>query len=173
MIFRARWIIELFVIFFVRSWLLAVRDALSVRTSNYFVAFMSESTCLLSGLFSPGDKDLTIEVSKPWNIEAPRSLVDVVVFWNIPMHQWLKIRKFPSALCSAVQIENWFKSLFFPDVFRPAKNLGPFCRIVLTFFISALLHGLNFYLSVVLLSLGFYTYIEYTLREKLASIFDA
>ena len=38
---------------------------------------------------------------------------------------------------------------------------------------SALFHGLNFQLAAVLLSLGLYTYVEFTLRSKLASIFDA
>jgi porcupine-like protein len=29
-------------------------------------------------------------VTQPHNIEVPRSLVEVVVSWNIPMHAWLK-----------------------------------------------------------------------------------
>lgn len=36
-----------------------------------------------------------------------------------------------------------------------------------------MLHGLNFGLTSVLLSLGLYTYVEHTLREKLATIFNA
>ena len=36
-----------------------------------------------------------------------------------------------------------------------------------------MLHGLNFQLAAVLLSLGFYTYVEHSLRRKLAAAFDA
>lgn len=59
------------------------------------------------------------------------------------------------------------------DVFRPAKQFGAFKSVILTFLVSSMLHGMNFNLTMVLLSLGFYTYVEYTLREKLATIFDA
>ena len=31
-----------------------------------------------------------VDIAQPHNIEVPRSLVDVVVSWNIPMHKWLK-----------------------------------------------------------------------------------
>ncbi|CAG7730597.1 unnamed protein product [Allacma fusca] len=132
------------------SWLLAARDAISVRFSHYFIAFMSEATCLLSGFHSTEDPEINMEVANPWKIELPRSLVEVVVYWDKPMHQWLKIH-----------------------IFRALKNVGHLWRILLTFLVSSVLHGLNFSLSMVLLSLGFYTYVEYTLREKLASIFDA
>lgn len=33
---------------------------------------------------------IRVIVAKPMAIEWPYSLVDVVVAWNIPMHQWLK-----------------------------------------------------------------------------------
>jgi porcupine-like protein len=63
--------------------------------------------------------------------------------------------------------------LFSSDVFRKAANLGAFQAVFLTFLVSSMLHGMNFGLTVVLLSLGLYTYVEHTLREKLASVFDA
>ena len=31
-----------------------------------------------------------VQITQPHNIEVPRSLLDVVVSWNIPMHKWLK-----------------------------------------------------------------------------------
>ena len=31
-----------------------------------------------------------VQVTQPHNIEIPRSLVEVVVSWNLPMHSWLK-----------------------------------------------------------------------------------
>ena len=43
----------------------------------------------------------------------------------------------------------------------------------MTYLASSLLHGLNFQLAAVLLSLGFYTYIEYQMRNILANVFDA
>lgn len=58
-------------------------------------------------------------------------------------------------------------------MFRPAKQLGPFKSVILTFLVSSMLHGMNFNLTMVLLSLGFYTYVEYNVREKLSIIFDA
>ena len=45
--------------------------------------------------------------------------------------------------------------------------------ILSTYFASTMLHGLNFQLGAVLFSLGFYTYVEHTVRAKLAVIFDA
>jgi len=83
-------------------------------------------------------------------IEFPRSLVDVVVYWNKPMHRWLR-----------------------GYIFRPILQFGTFKAVFLTFLVSSMLHGFNFGLTTVLLSLGFYTYVEHSLREKLSSIFNA
>lgn len=63
--------------------------------------------------------------------------------------------------------------MLFSDVFRPSRQFGTFKSVILTFLVSSMLHGMNFNLTMVLLTLGFYTYVEFTLREKLASIFDA
>ncbi|XP_063993320.1 protein-serine O-palmitoleoyltransferase porcupine [Diachasmimorpha longicaudata] len=128
------------------KWVLAYRDALSFRTSHYFISYASSSVLLLGGYPS----SLTTIV-KPGDIEMPRSLVQVVVSWNIPMHTWLKLY-----------------------IFRPAtKRIGKFSAVTLTYLTSALLHGLNFQLAAVLLSLGFYTYVEFQLRNILAHAFDA
>jgi porcupine-like protein len=71
------------------SWLLATRDALSVRFSHYFISYSSETTSLLSGF----PMDHYNQVTTPSKIELPRSLVEVVVHWNMPMHRWLKTCK--------------------------------------------------------------------------------
>ncbi|CAD5113528.1 DgyrCDS2690 [Dimorphilus gyrociliatus] len=126
------------------KWLLAYRDAQSFRFSHYFVCFFSECTLLTSGI----GRDIT--VVKPLNIELPRSLVEVVTSWNLPMHTWL--RKY---------------------VFNQVKHFGYFFAILITYAASSLLHGLNFQLSAVLLSLGFYSYVEYALRRKLANLFNS
>ncbi|XP_055937024.1 protein-serine O-palmitoleoyltransferase porcupine-like isoform X2 [Argiope bruennichi] len=125
------------------KWIDAYRDALSFRSSHYFVSYISEVTATLSGVRSSA-------VSSAFEIELPRSLVEVVVWWNVPMHFWLKTY-----------------------VFKTAKPLGDFAAILLTYAASSLLHGLNFQLAAVLLSLGFYTYIEHVLRKKLSGIFNA
>lgn len=78
------------------KWLAAYRDAMSFRASHYFVSFLSEASAVAAGFgYKPPDSSSTrsrweVPVTEPHNIEVPRSLVDVVVSWNIPMHKWLK-----------------------------------------------------------------------------------
>ncbi|XP_064119001.1 protein-serine O-palmitoleoyltransferase porcupine-like [Macrobrachium nipponense] len=125
-------------------WMMAYRKALSFRSSHYFVSYFSEALALLAGLEVGA-------VAKPAFIEIPRSLVEVVIYWNMPMHHWLKMY-----------------------IFKTARNrFGIFGALLFTYIMSSLFHGLNFQLAAVLLSLGFYTYVEYSLRQKLASVFDA
>jgi len=64
---------------------MAYRDALSFRTSHYFVSYIASALLVLGGF------PLSLStIVKPLYIEFPRSLVQVVVYWNIPMHYWLK-----------------------------------------------------------------------------------
>ncbi|KAG7201962.1 hypothetical protein KM043_004665 [Ampulex compressa] len=128
------------------KWLLAYRDALSFRTSHYFVSSVATALLIFGGF-----PMLSATIVKPLQIEFPRSLVQVVIYWNIPMHFWLKMY-----------------------IFRPSiMRLGKFGAVTVTYLTSALLHGLNFQLAAVLLSLGFYTYIEFQIRTMLATIFNA
>ncbi|XP_023705139.1 protein-serine O-palmitoleoyltransferase porcupine isoform X2 [Cryptotermes secundus] len=131
-------------------WWIAYRDALSFRSSHYFICFLSEASAIMSGFGHHEDEPWSLSVARPQFIEIPRSLVQVVVYWNVPMHNWLK---------------NY--------VFRTTKPLGSFAAILSTYAVSSLLHGLNFQLVAVLLSLGAYTYVEYVLRQKLATVFGA
>lgn len=136
-----------------QRWLNAYETAVSFHFSNFFVGHLSESTCMLSGAAFREDKHNTVwdmRVVKPLSVEMPRSMVLVVTSWNIPMSHWLKTY-----------------------VFKSAINLGTFPAILVTYTASALLHGLSFHLGAVLLSLGFITYVEQVLRNKLASIFSA
>ncbi|QQP36932.1 Proteincysteine Npalmitoyltransferase porcupinelike, partial [Caligus rogercresseyi] len=73
-------------------WLLAYRDAMSFRASHYFVSFVSEATATAAGFgYSKEDQSWSeLAVARCNSIELPRSLVEVVVSWNIPMHKWLK-----------------------------------------------------------------------------------
>lgn len=131
------------------KWVQAYRDAQSFRFSHYFVCFVSETTASLAGI-SPGDIEYGVTVTRPLSVELPRSLVEVVTNWNLPMHNWLKTY-----------------------VFKIARPHGTFIAVILTYIASSLLHGLNFQLAAVLLSLGFYSYVEMTFRMKLSRIFDA
>ena len=71
----------------------------------------------------------------------------------------------------------WFFDLSFllssSDVFKTTRRYGRLTAILITYAASSMLHGLNFQIWAVLLSLGLYTYIEYMLRLKLASIYGA
>ncbi|CAI9744493.1 Hypothetical predicted protein [Octopus vulgaris] len=135
------------------KWLTAYRDAMSFRFSHYFVSYLSTLSLTLNGLGSThvnGEVLWDFDVTRPAYIEVPRSLVETVSNWNIPMHNWLK---------------NY--------VFKIARPLGNFVAVLLTYAASSLLHGLNFQLAAVLLSLAFYSYIEHVFRQKLAKIYDA
>ncbi|CAG0891023.1 unnamed protein product [Cyprideis torosa] len=90
-------------------------------------------------------------VSRPLKVEFPRSIVEVVVNFNVPMHNWLKRYVFLSA----------------------DRLFGRFLAVLATYVVSALLHGLNGQLALVLLSLGVYSYVEHQTRWKLARTYDA
>ncbi|XP_074538536.1 protein-serine O-palmitoleoyltransferase porcupine-like [Halichoeres trimaculatus] len=138
---------------FTQKWMHAYENAVSFHFSNYFVGHLSEGTCMMAGAGFTEEKDKTrwdMSVVKPLSVEMPRSMVLVVTSWNIPMSRWLKTY-----------------------VFKNALKLGTFPAILVTYTASALLHGLSFHLGAVLLSLGFITYVEHVLRQKLASIFSA
>nr|XP_054750960.1 protein-serine O-palmitoleoyltransferase porcupine-like [Lytechinus pictus] len=135
-------------------WLMAYSDAASFRYSHYFVSYLSTASSVLAGYGAVKDSDgntsWEFSVAKPLHIEIPRSLVEVVTNWNLPMHYWLK---------------NY--------VFKTSRNFGNFIAVLLTYAVSSILHGLNFQLAAVLLSLGFYSYSEHVFRHKLADIFSA
>ncbi|CAJ0928156.1 unnamed protein product, partial [Mesorhabditis belari] len=114
--------------------------AQSFRFSHYFVCFLSQALAQLSGVS-------TVAVN-PHLIEIPWSMKDVVVAWNIPMHNYLK-----------------------KYIFNEVHRFGGVLALAATFATSALFHGLNFQLSTVLFSLGFYCYAEHELREKLSNRF--
>lgn len=135
------------------KWLLAYENTMSFHFSNYFVGYLSETTTTLAGAGFTEEKDnlkWDMTVSKPLNIEFPRSMVEVVTSWNLPMSRFLHTYVFKSAL-----------------------KFGTFSAIMVTYTASALLHGLSFHLGAVLISLGFITYVEHVLRKRLAAIFNA
>lgn len=75
-------------------YIVTYRDALIFRCSHYFISFMSSATLLVSGIDSRMTSDLLgYQVTRPFDIELPRSLIPVVISWNIPIHMWVKTCK--------------------------------------------------------------------------------
>uniref|UniRef100_A0ABI7W844 Protein-serine O-palmitoleoyltransferase porcupine n=1 Tax=Felis catus TaxID=9685 RepID=A0ABI7W844_FELCA len=133
-------------------WLRAYESAVSFHFSNYFVGFLSEATATLAGAGFTEEKDhleWDLTVSKPLNVELPRSMVEVVTSWNLPMSYWLN---------------NY--------VFKNALRLGTFSAVLVTYAASALLHGFSFHLAAVLLSLAFITYVEHGKHRAQPSRWD-
>lgn len=58
------------------------------------MSYLSEVTSVLSGYSTTTFNVDELSVSRPDYIEFPRSLINVVVYWNIPMHNWLKVYVF-------------------------------------------------------------------------------
>uniref|UniRef100_A0A5F8GY02 Protein-serine O-palmitoleoyltransferase porcupine n=1 Tax=Monodelphis domestica TaxID=13616 RepID=A0A5F8GY02_MONDO len=136
-----------------RRWLHAYESAISFHFSNYFVGFLSEGTTTLAGAGFTEEKDhlcWDLTVSRPLSVELPRSMVEVVTSWNLPMSHWLN-----------------------SYVFKNSLRLGKLSALLVTYAASALLHGFSFHLGAVLLTLAFITYVEHVLRKRLATIFNA
>lgn len=150
-----------------QPWLHAYFASQSFRFSHYFICISSESSMTALGYCDKysiqsnkqentkeknRSKDVykPVVVTRPLFIEFPRSLVEVVIYWNLPMHTWLK-----------------------QYVYKPLRPYGHVYAVLGTYTASSLLHGLNFQLSAVLFSIGIYAYTEYVFREKLAKILDA
>lgn len=113
------------------------------RFSHYFTMLFAGS--LLKFWMDPTERNP--EVCHIVQVELPRSLVQVVVSWNIPMHTWLK-----------------------DHVFKPIKlkttSVG--VAIVFTYLMSSMLHGFKFHIWSVLLTLGLLTWNEHRIRVSLA-----
>uniref|UniRef100_A0A1B0EVB0 Protein-serine O-palmitoleoyltransferase porcupine n=1 Tax=Phlebotomus papatasi TaxID=29031 RepID=A0A1B0EVB0_PHLPP len=124
-------------------WLEAYRDALAFRLGHYFVSHVARASSIVASSDSrPIVHALTVEV--------PRSLVDVAVSWNIPMHIWLK-----------------------RYVFEIYRNRGATVALLITYLVSALLHGLSPPLVAVLMHLATASWAEFSVRRKVASVFRA
>ncbi|RXN34511.1 serine O-palmitoleoyltransferase porcupine-like protein [Labeo rohita] len=109
----------------IKRWLQAYENTLSFHFSNYFVSYLGETTTTLAGAGFTEEKDnlkWDLTIAKPLNVEFPRSMVEVVTSWNLPMSRWLNTY-----------------------VFRKALRYGSFTAIILTYTASALLHELWVY----------------------------
>ncbi|VEN59918.1 unnamed protein product [Callosobruchus maculatus] len=133
--------------------LLSYREALSFRTSHYFISFISEASVLAAGFKHATiwnkENEWSYSVTDPIKIEFPTALSIVVTYWNKPMHDFLK-----------------------KYVYRAWLPLGRFPAILLTFCVSSFLHGFEPKVSVVLLSLGVFSYLQYAVRDFISRAFD-
>ncbi|XP_016966993.1 protein-serine O-palmitoleoyltransferase porcupine [Drosophila biarmipes] len=133
-------------------------DALSVRTSHYFVGIMAQALLVASDQRLDGavkeSELLGPLVLQPWLIEWPRSISSLVRSWNIPMHEWLK--RYIYAPCKV-------------DSSRGRTLLA----VLSTYLVSSLLHGMDLRIYVVLISLAVFAEGESLLRRQLASVLDA
>lgn len=64
------------------------KQALEFRTGHYFIAYISTVFAMVCGYHREDNSE--ISVTQPMFIEWPKSLLNVVVHWNAPMHNWLK-----------------------------------------------------------------------------------
>nr|XP_014350158.1 PREDICTED: protein-serine O-palmitoleoyltransferase porcupine [Latimeria chalumnae] len=139
-------------------WLQAYENAVSFHFSNYFVGYLSETTATLAGTGFTLEKDnlkWDLRVSKPLNVEVPRSMVEVVTSWNLPMSCWLNTYVFKSAL-----------------------KLGTFPAILVTYAASALLHFPGYEITFFSLTSPFSLFsappsLPLVLRKRLSVIFNA
>lgn len=144
----------------ISHWLLMYTGALSVRTSNYFVSFLSQAMLAANGQLLDtsaqqgcSSRWLGELVARPWQIEWPRSLSALVRCWNVPMHEWLK------------------RYVYAASKQRTRHNaiIAVFC----TYLVSSLLHGMDFRIYLVLLSLATFAQGESMLRRHLATLSNA
>ena len=56
----------------------------------YYYSYLKSKKNKIKTIQNGGSTQWQVQVTQPHNIEVPRSLVEVVVSWNIPMHAWLK-----------------------------------------------------------------------------------
>lgn len=117
--------------------------ALEFRCSHYFICYLTKASLQLVKVQD--------DVCHASYVEMPRSLVQVVVAWNIPMHTWLKRHVFTEL----------------------KRKYNILVTIFVTYVISSSMHGFNFQIWSVLLSLGLLTFIEERLRFKLGNKLNA
>ncbi|KAJ8923540.1 hypothetical protein NQ315_010118 [Exocentrus adspersus] len=139
-------------------WLIGYKEALSFRTSHYFICYLSEVSMLAAGFknyniwYDPNKWRFII--TDPLKIEMPNALAIVVTNWNRPMHEFLKRYNFS-------------------DIYKSWLPLGRFYGILITFIVSSFLHGFEFKVSVVLITIGVFSYLQFAVRDRLARTFDA
>ncbi|ALC49572.1 por [Drosophila busckii] len=147
------------------QWLHMYTGSLSVRSSHYFISWLSQALIAAAGLqLDSAQRSALLGelVTQAWHIEWPRSLSALVRSWNMPMHEWLKRYVYVHAAPSDSDCCN-----------RPRSRLRTLIAVVCTYVVSSLLHGMDFRIYVVLLSLAVFAEGESMLRRHLALLCDA
>ncbi|KAH8303878.1 hypothetical protein KR018_002124 [Drosophila ironensis] len=141
------------------QWVLMYFDAMSVRSSHYFVSFIAQALLVAVDQRLEGPPTLLGPcVSRPWRIEWPRSISSLVRSWNIPMHEWLKRYIYGPAKGPAGGSST-----------SGRRILAAFC----TYLVSSLLHGMDMRIYLVLISLALFGESESLLRRHVARLMDA
>ena len=117
--------------------------AFSFRQSHYFICYFAQFLISIANMRST--------VTRQWKIEIPRSLLDVVTSWNLPMHYWLKTFVFAET----------------------RRRFGTCVALFATYFVSSLLHGFDVNIVLVLFSLALFTYVELNFRIKLSRVLNS
>ncbi|KAH8387135.1 hypothetical protein KR093_005057 [Drosophila rubida] len=140
-------------------WLLMYTGALSVRSSHYFVSFLSQALLATAGQQLDTSRHSSVtplqgaQVARPWHIEWPHSLSALVRGWNVPMHEWLKRYVYRAS--------------------RQRSRHHTIVAVFCTYIVSSLLHGMDFRIYLVLLSLATFGEGEAMLRRHLATLCNA
>ncbi|KAH1030042.1 hypothetical protein HUJ05_003180 [Dendroctonus ponderosae] len=76
------------------GFLLGYQEALSFRSSHYFVCYLSEAFMIAGGYkdfaYHFEEAYWKLSITNVWAIELPMSLAVVATNWNKPMHEYLK-----------------------------------------------------------------------------------
>uniref|UniRef100_A0AAR5PWV8 Protein-serine O-palmitoleoyltransferase porcupine n=1 Tax=Dendroctonus ponderosae TaxID=77166 RepID=A0AAR5PWV8_DENPD len=135
------------------SFLLGYQEALSFRSSHYFVCYLSEAFMIAGGYkdfaYHFEEAYWKLSITNVWAIELPMSLAVVATNWNKPMHEYLK---------------KYVYRLWLPS--------GKFRAVLLTFVTSSLFHGLELKVSTVLVCLGVFSYLQILVRDYISQAFD-
>ncbi|XP_030379133.1 protein-serine O-palmitoleoyltransferase porcupine [Scaptodrosophila lebanonensis] len=129
--------------------------ALGVRSSHYFVSYLSQAMLITAGQSLEMDR-VTVpgrdrqQVCDAWTIEWPYSLSVLVRKWNIPMHEWLK--------------------RYIYGRMRGRAQQHTIVAVFCTYLVSSLLHGMDLRIYLVLLSLATFANGEVMLRRHLATL---
>ncbi|KAH8255094.1 hypothetical protein KR026_006755 [Drosophila bipectinata] len=131
-------------------------EAMSVRSSHYFVSFIAQALLVASDQGTENESQwLGPLVTQPWRIEWPRSISSLVRSWNIPMHEWLK------------------RYVYGPWKKEDGSKGRTILAVLCTYLVSSLLHGMDLRIYLVLISLAIFGEGEVLLRRHISSVLDA
>lgn len=117
-------------------------SGLGFRLGHYWVSYFSMAAHKL------WDNSNSTRFCDIIGSEMPRSLSSLATSWNIPVHYWLKL-------------------YVFKPINSKSNNYIP-VTILITYFISSMLHGLKSPIWIALLSVGVLSFVENMIRNSLA-----